>query len=292
MQKFLLVDFHANHFQMPAIKKANQIIETCGRNSGELLATINQNMWLLKMFQDYLIPPENNHHTPPQLLQTLPKWGSTHHGDLYRQVMPDYHTNVNVGGVLPNWATPQQTDYKRRTLTQKTLVQRIESDRMNVIPYQLRKSPNAENVNWQTPTINGNRPYLTKNEVGRRMDPKTNASQHVGIQIRKKDDGSYNLSRDVSPNPVWVELLMGLPPEWTNPDVSNQHIMDSIGCDEPRKALKLWIENTPIVAGRFQSQHEWEPPRLVPGKSKYWYKRFSVLGNGHDSTQAFRYLFL
>ena len=91
---------------------------------------------------------------------------------------------------------------------------------------------------------------------------------------RNNGGGNRNLNDEVVSgagqlNPSWVSLLMGLPAEWTNPDV-------------PNDALALW-PGWPARPGA--AQYPYEPPRTVhkiPNRAK----RLRALGNAVCVLQA------
>lgn len=113
---------------------------------------------------------------------------------------------------------------------------------------------------WPTPTIKGD--YNKSRLSGRAGDglatavkawPTPTASDGNGGPGSSGREGGDNLRTAASGdsgvlNPTWVELLMGLPPGWTDPD-----------CDQ------LGTHRWPT--GRGEAQHHDEPPRLVPPKS-------------------------
>jgi DNA (cytosine-5)-methyltransferase 1 len=129
----------------------------------------------------------------------------------------------------------------------------------------------ATAAKWPTPAAadgaGSRRPPTGTSPTGRRPD---GSKATVGLQTAAswptptRQDGSNNggpsqHQRNTLPlnaavgtagvlNPGWVELLMGLPPGWTDP-----------GCD------KLGTHRWPT--GRGEAQHPDEPPRLVPPKS-------------------------
>lgn len=94
---------------------------------------------------------------------------------------------------------------------------------------------------WPTPAAadaaGSRKPPAGTSPTGRRPD---GSKATIGLQTAINGAGVLN--------PAWVELLMGLPPGWTDPD-----------CDQ------LGTHRWP--AGRGEAQHPDEPPRLVPAKS-------------------------
>jgi DNA (cytosine-5)-methyltransferase 1 len=97
---------------------------------------------------------------------------------------------------------------------------------------------------WPTATVNGNR-----NRAG------LTAKSGDGLATALKQYGSG------TPNPAWVELLMGYPVGWTNPD-------------DDAAGAHAW------PSGRGEQQRDHEPPRLVPPKSvRNRGARLKALGN-------------
>jgi DNA (cytosine-5)-methyltransferase 1 len=99
----------------------------------------------------------------------------------------------------------------------------------------------ATAAKWPTPAAadgtGSRRPPAGTSPTGRRPD---GSKATVGLQTAASGDGVLN--------PAWVELLMGYPVGWTDPDDD---------ADGPH----AW------PSGRGEQQHDHEPPRLVPPKS-------------------------
>lgn len=110
---------------------------------------------------------------------------------------------------------------------------------------------------WPTPLADGDRIARFKQggeplgHAARWPTPtRQDGSNNGGPSQHKRNTKPLNASVGTEGvlNPAWVELLMGLPHGWTDPD-----------CDQ------LGTHRWP--AGRGEAQHPDEPPRLVPPKS-------------------------
>ena len=99
----------------------------------------------------------------------------------------------------------------------------------------------------------------------------------------------------------WTEILMGLPINWTNAEISNKELKQWPGWPAPMNAGSNW--NTPDCSDRrsmkskqqgvsnqvkvtVSGQYSYEPPRVIEGQ-KNRAKRLKALGNGCCPQQVF-----
>lgn len=132
--------------------------------------------------------------------------------------------------------------------------------------------PLGHTARWPTPTVKGDHnrkgasatsgdglataakawptPAAADGTGSRRPD---GSKATIGLQTAASGDGVLN--------PAWVELLMGYPVGWTDPD-------------DDAAGAHAW------PSGRGEQQHDHEPPRLVPPKSvRNRGARLKALGN-------------
>lgn len=99
----LLRDSPASRTPVLACDKVQSINGTCGRRCGEPLARFDQDTCSWKTFTAWLSGMEDSQHTLGPSLLSLPAWGMTHGGELYRLVMLAHRTDGIDGSV---WPTP------------------------------------------------------------------------------------------------------------------------------------------------------------------------------------------
>ena len=154
--------------------------EICGPNSGVLLANYDPALSSWKTCQ--LSLPG----MAPSLLESLPRWGMTQSGALYRLPTPERHTSENAGGA---WPTPTASDVKTGGVDRQNLRQVV---RM-----------------WPTPKASDSVMGMTANCSDRAPEKSTHIQAQVAIAEDWKPGSGLLL------NPEWLETLMGFPPGWT-----------------------------------------------------------------------------
>ena len=116
-----------------------------------------------------------------ECLETFPRWGMMHDGELWELTMSAHLIEENESGL---WPTPRSCSAMAATITPESA-------------WNEKRNPNLETI------------------VGRRMWPTPRAFMH---KDSTKDRGKHNLGEVVGGalNPNWVEWLMGWPIGWTD----------------------------------------------------------------------------
>ena len=187
----------------PVWEKARALV--CGSTSGDLLAIFDPALSLWRMSQGFSLWGE------VQLLQTLPPWGMWDAGALFRLPMPAPLTSVNGYSL---WPTPSKTDNRVRGLNPDKVLVRKSGAIRYINPNttgtgsttQIRLSQAVQYMErWPSPTKGDTRNRRTS-QPARDLD----SAGDMLMDALRKHHSEWPM------NPDWEEMLMGLPPGWTD----------------------------------------------------------------------------
>jgi len=220
-QRLSVEDSHVSHSVVRENKKANRMIDTSGQNTCELSGSCNPDGLWEKMSRE--------------LLKSLSMTSSI---VLKRKDTPRKHTVIQFRcsepGIKGNasllWPTPTVADSKSNGTKSQMNRETVNLSTAVKVMFSTPRASDMENP--ASKRMNGtDHRHQLREEV--HMFPTPNASDNrdrgnlsmPSIQRRIQKGKQLNLSMVVdqtsgSLNPLWVEWLMGFPPEWTALDAS------------------------------------------------------------------------
>ena len=208
LRTFLQQDFHANHFQKPARTEALTTTETCGPNSSQSFAQLDQKTSSWRTSQISLLT-----NTSEPFSDNWPRSGMTVDGIAYRRPTVARRIDATAFGSLLNdgqmlCKTPSEYDGRTKHPRKDeyrlghsgTLAQEVTSGFLESV----RKWP-ADTL-WPTPRASewkGTGPLGSKSQAYR-LDRK-----YLDATVQEAEQRTGKL------NPDWVDWLMGVPTGFT-----------------------------------------------------------------------------
>lgn len=239
MPTFSLAASRASHLARLVSAPERMMTAICGQNLPGSLAKFDPARWCWKTSAPLQLHLWDSPPTRSPSLESLPLWGMTHNGELFALPKSAPRTNGRAGGVWPigaMWATPAASDDKNRAPSKTPHLTSTGTLRhMNAAGQQSFMRLSQQMKAWGTPVVSltkGGTPKRAEtsdlhHQVAKKWGTPT-ANMHYGGQKKRKNqrylkealasiDGQSE--RTVYANPDWIELLMGLPIGWTDPDI-------------------------------------------------------------------------
>ena len=194
-----LPDSHVNHGPLPADKRVLKMIDGYGKISSELFAKYDQATSSWKTSQASLMEDSNTYS------DRWPKWGSMQSGVVSKRQMSEQLTK---GKEYSFWRTPMASDGMGGIMEMR--------EGANV---RLKLRDHA--ANWKTPTARDRKGDSHKGKIQRLPYQATNWTESATTSLpdQIQNCGEDCSVRDRRLNPMFVEYMMGILPNWSVPTV-------------------------------------------------------------------------